>query len=209
MRKVRKGLLVLLSGLIVVLLAAGTAWAQSASASASASAAASAGGGGGALIEGAGNNIRTEKTWKAIETPEYEVLALNFDLLENFDKSTLQAAPGVAESWTQSQDGLTWTFNIRAGMTWQDGQPFTANDIAFTYNKTLDCKLGNSLDYLVPSFTDSITATDPNTLVWTTKVPTSAPVRPPWVYIAPEHLWSDSSCNDINKATFFDNQHPM
>ena len=202
MRKVRKGLLVLISGLIIVLLAAGTAWAQSASASAPASGA--AGQAGGTFIEGTVNNMRTVNPWKAIESPEYEVLALNFDLLENFDKSTLQAAPGVAESWTQSSDGMTWTFNIRPNMTWQDGQPFTADDIAWTYNKTLDCKLGNSLDYLVPEFTDSITATSPTTLEWKTKVPTSAPVRPPWVYIAPQHIWNDSSCADINKATFFE-----
>ena len=153
MRKVRKGLFVTLSGMIIVLLAAGTAWAQSASAKASASAAPS-GTAGGTFIEGTINDMRTVNPWKAIESPEYEVLALNFDLLENFDKSTLQASPGVATSWTQSPDGLTWTFNIRQGMTWQDGQPFTANDIAFTYNKTLDCNLGNSLDYLVPDFTD-------------------------------------------------------
>ena len=202
MRKVRKGLLVLISGLIIVLLAAGTALAQSGSASASATGA--AGQAGGTFIEGTVNNMRTVNPWKAIESPEYEVLALNFDLLENFDKSTLQAAPGVAESWTQSSDGMTWTFNIRPNMTWQDGQPFTADDIAWTYNKTLDCKLGNSLDYLVPEFTDSITATSPTTLEWKTKVPTSAPVRPPWVYIAPEHIWKDSSCSDINKASFFE-----
>jgi peptide/nickel transport system substrate-binding protein len=202
MRKVRKGLLVLISGLIIVLLAAGTALAQSGSASASATGA--AGQAGGTFIEGTVNNMRTVNPWKAIESPEYEVLALNFDLLENFDKSTLQAAPGVAESWTQSSDGMTWTFNIRPNMTWQDGQPFTADDIAWTYNKTIDCSLGNSLDYLVPDFTDSITATSPTTLEWKTNVPTSAPVRPPWVYIAPEHIWKDASCADINKASFFE-----
>jgi peptide/nickel transport system substrate-binding protein len=202
MRKVRKGLLVLISGLIIVLLAAGTAWAQSASASASATG--TAGQAGGTFIEGTVNNMRTVNPWKAIESPEYEVLALNFDLLENFDKSTLQASPGVAESWTQSSDGMTWTFNIRPNMTWQDGQPFTADDIAWTYNKTIDCSLGNSLDYLVPDFTDTITATSPTTLEWKTNVPTSAPVRPPWVYIAPEHIWKDASCSDINKASFFE-----
>jgi peptide/nickel transport system substrate-binding protein len=202
MRKVRQGLLVLISGVIIVLMAAGTAWAQSASAAASPTGA--AGQAGGTFIEGTVNNMRTVNPWKAIESPEYEVLALNFDLLENFDKSTLQAAPGVAENWTQSSDGMTWTFNIRPNMTWQDGQPFTADDIAWTYNKTLDCKLGNSLDYLVPQFTDSITATSPTTLEWKTKVPTSAPIRPPWVYIAPQHIWNDASCQDINKATFFE-----
>jgi len=207
MRKVRKGLLVLLSGVIIVLLAAGTAVAQSASASAAASTADTQSGG--TFIEGTVNDMRTVNPWKAIESPEYEVLALNFDLLENFDKATLQAAPGVAESWTQSDDGLTWTFKIRQGMQWQDGQPFTADDIAWSYNKTLDCKLGNSLDYLVPSFTKSITATDPNTLVWTTTVPTSAPVRPPWVYIAPQHLYDNDSCAEINKEPFFENGKPM
>jgi peptide/nickel transport system substrate-binding protein len=194
--------------MIIVILAAGTAWAQSASAKASASAAPS-GTAGGTFIEGTINDMRTVNPWKAIESPEYEVLALNFDLLENFDKSTLQAAPGVATSWTQSPDGLSWTFDIRQGMTWQDGQPFTANDIAFTYNKTIDCNLGNSLDYLVPDFTESITAPSPTQLVWTTNKPTSAPIRPPWVYIAPEHIWGNSSCDDIKKAPFFEDGKPM
>ncbi|HEX3299564.1 MAG TPA: ABC transporter substrate-binding protein [Actinomycetota bacterium] len=209
MRKVRKGLLVLISGVIIVLLAAGSAWAQSASAKASASASASTGGSGGTFIEGTINNVSTVNPWKAIESPEYEILALNFDLLENFDKSTLQAAPGVATSWTQSPDGLTWTFNIRPGMTWQDGQPFTAKDIAWTYNKTLDCKLGNSLDYLVPEFTNSITAPSDTQLVWSTKKPTSAPIRPPWVYIAPEHIYGNDTCDQISKEPFFTEGHPM
>jgi peptide/nickel transport system substrate-binding protein len=207
MRKVRKGLLVLASGLIIVLLAAGSAWAQSASAKASASASAEPPGG--TFIEGTINNVSTVNPWKAIETPEYEILALNFDLLENFDKSTLQAAPGVAESWTQSPDGLTWTFSIRPGMTWQDGQPFTAKDIAWTYNKTLDCNLGNSLDYLVPEFTKSITATSDTELVWTTDKPTSAPVRPPWVYIAPEHLYGNDTCDQLKAEPFFEDGKPM
>src|SRR3954470_2802399 len=171
MRKVRRGLLVLVSGLIIVLLAAGAAWAQSASASGSASASA-AGGSGGTFIEGTVNNMRTVNPWKAIESPEYEVLALNFDLLENFDKSTLQASPGVATSWSQSSDGLTWTFQIRPGMTWQDGQPFTANAIPWTSKKTLNSKPGNSLHYLLPNFTKSITATSDTELVWTTDKPT-------------------------------------
>ena len=59
MRKVRKGLLVTLSGLIIVLLAAGTAWAQSASAKASESASASAASSGATFIEGTINNMRT------------------------------------------------------------------------------------------------------------------------------------------------------
>jgi peptide/nickel transport system substrate-binding protein len=205
MRKVHKGLLVAVSGFITMILAAGGAWAQSATPAASGSSS----GAPVIFVEGTINDMRTVNPWKALETPEYEVLSLNFDLLENFAKDNLAAAPGIATSWTQSDDGMTWTFNIRDDATWQDGQPFTANDIAFTFNKTLDCKLGNSLDYLVPDFTESITATSPTQLTWVTNKPTSAPIRPPWVYIAPEHVWGQSSCDEIKKAPFFEDGKPM
>jgi len=206
MRKVQKGLLVAVSGFITMILAAGGAWAQSTTPSSGATSSAAPTS---TFIEGTINDMRTVNPWKALETPEYEVLSLNFDLLENFDKNNLSAAPGLATDWTQSEDGLTWTFNLRSDVTWQDGEPFTADDVAFTYNKTLECKLGNSLDYLVPDFTDSITATSPTQLVWTTKVGTSAPIRPPWVYIAPEHIWGTTSCDQIKKEPFFEDGKPM
>jgi peptide/nickel transport system substrate-binding protein len=207
MKRVHKGLLVALVGGVAMLLAAGSAWAQSATPASSASASGTSGKV--TFIEGTTNDMRTVNPWKALETPEYEVLSLNFDLLENFDKNNLSAAPGLATDWSQSADGLTWTINLRSDATWQDGQPVTANDVAFTYNKTLDCKLGNSLDYLVPDFTDSITATSDTQLVWKTKQPTSAPIRPPWVYIAPEHIWGQSTCDEIKKAPFFEDGKPM
>jgi peptide/nickel transport system substrate-binding protein len=156
------------------------------------------------FIEGSTNDISTVNPWLALETPEYEVLSLNFDMLLNFDKANLAASPGLATQWTQSPDGLTWTFTIRDDATWHDGTPLTANDIAYTYNTTLDCQLGNSLDYLVPDYTDKIEATNDTTLVWTMKTPNTAPLRPPWVYIVPEHLWKGKACSEIKKAPFFE-----
>ena len=38
----------------------------------------------------------------------------------------------LAESWGASSDNKTWTFNLRKGLTWHDGEPFTAKDIKFT-----------------------------------------------------------------------------
>ena len=40
----------------------------------------------------------------------------------------------LAESWTQSEDGLTWTFKIRSGVTYHDGTPLTAEDVAWSVN---------------------------------------------------------------------------
>ena len=39
--------------------------------------------------------------------------------------------PVLAESWEVSEDGLTWTIHLRKGVTWQDGKPFTADDVLF------------------------------------------------------------------------------
>jgi peptide/nickel transport system substrate-binding protein len=40
--------------------------------------------------------------------------------------------PELAESWSTSEDGLTWTINLRDGVTWHDGEPFTAEDVQFS-----------------------------------------------------------------------------
>jgi peptide/nickel transport system substrate-binding protein len=52
------------------------------------------------------------------------------------DAKTLQPSPDLAESWTTSPDGLTWTFKIRQ-TNWSDGQPLTAEDAAWTFNKMM------------------------------------------------------------------------
>jgi peptide/nickel transport system substrate-binding protein len=44
-------------------------------------------------------------------------------------------APHLAESWEASEDGLTWTFKLRNDVKWHDGEPFTAEDVAFTFNE--------------------------------------------------------------------------
>jgi peptide/nickel transport system substrate-binding protein len=123
-----------------------------------------------------------------IETPEYATADLVYDTFLTWAPEDMSTAPNLAESWEQSDDGLTWTFKIREGITWHDGTPFTANDIAFTFNFILDKGVGAYLDYL--PFTDEIVATDDTTLVWTTTIPTSAPLYPPYIYIVPEHTFS-------------------
>jgi peptide/nickel transport system substrate-binding protein len=46
----------------------------------------------------------------------------------------LAAAPDLATSWDTSADGLAWTFHLRDGVKWSDGKPFSADDVAFTFN---------------------------------------------------------------------------
>src|SRR5579859_502425 len=46
----------------------------------------------------------------------------------------LNPAPDLATSWKAASDGLSWTFTLRDGVKWTDGQAFTADDVAFTFN---------------------------------------------------------------------------
>lgn len=56
--------------------------------------------------------------------------------LVDLDKD-FKPAPDLAESWTVSDDGRTYTFTLRKGVKWHDGQPFTAADVKFTFEEVL------------------------------------------------------------------------
>ena len=45
--------------------------------------------------------------------------------------------PQLAESWDISEDGLTYTFHIREGVSFHDGTPLTPEDVAFTFQRGL------------------------------------------------------------------------
>ena len=53
--------------------------------------------------------------------------------LLTLDPQTGALMPRAAADWTVSADGLTYTFNLRPDITWSDGTPFTADDVAFTF----------------------------------------------------------------------------
>jgi oligopeptide transport system substrate-binding protein len=57
-------------------------------------------------------------------------------------------APGLAQSWETSPDGLTWTFHLRPSR-WSDGSPVTADDFVFAYRRILDPKTASAYAYLV------------------------------------------------------------
>lgn len=52
-----------------------------------------------------------------------------------------QIAPGAAETWEPSEDGLTWTFKLRDGLKWSDGSPLTAKDFVYSWKRVCDPKV--------------------------------------------------------------------
>ena len=65
------------------------------------------------------------------------ILGYLFDGLTEISWLTDEVEPSLAESWEHSADGLTWTFHLRRDVTWHDGQPFTAHDVDFTFNRLI------------------------------------------------------------------------
>ncbi len=136
------------------------------------------------------DDMVTANPFKACCSTEYEMLFANYDMLFNFDRDTLAPTSGLAEYPPErSDDGKTWTFSIREGVTWQDGTPLTAADLAFTYNLINEKGLSTN-DYLgFPAAKDAFEAPDDTTLIWHMKTPTTSPLTPPWIQILPEHIW--------------------
>lgn len=54
--------------------------------------------------------------------------------IATFDKE-FELTPMAAESWSQSEDGLTWTFKLRPGLVWSDGEPLTSEDYVFALQR--------------------------------------------------------------------------
>src|SRR5690242_13763042 len=55
-----------------------------------------------------------------------------YDSLVGFDLEKGGVGPGVAERWEISADGLSWTFFLRPGQKFHNGDPLTANDVKFS-----------------------------------------------------------------------------
>src|SRR5580704_13076183 len=62
------------------------------------------------------------------------VMATIYDSLIRYKSGTTEVAPGLAEKWDVSADGLTYTFHLRKGVLFQDGTPFNAK----TYVQGID-----------------------------------------------------------------------
>jgi len=77
------------------------------------------------------------------------LLVALYEGLTVLDERTSRPLPGAAESWETSADGLTWTFRLRAGARWSNGDAVTAHDFAFSFRRLLSPGLGASLSYML------------------------------------------------------------
>ena len=185
----------------LALLGASLVWGVAAARGSSASPAA---GGNAVLRVGWASSPQTLNPFRQNLVAEYEITHLTYDYLVGVDAATYQPKPELATSWSSSPDGLTWTFKIRQGVKWSDGQPFTASDVAFTYNYIVKNNLTNFT--MFTGGIKNVTAPDPTTAVFHLLKPWALMLRM-YVPILPEHIWSKIPA--AKAVSTFQNSNPV
>ena len=94
------------------------------------------------LLRGVGPEITTLDPHLATGASEYNILSALLEGLVTENPVTLAPEPGVAERWDVSPDGLTYTFTLRAGARWSNGEPVTAADFVASFKRILTPSLG-------------------------------------------------------------------
>jgi len=143
-------------------------------------------------------DIDSLNPFTGIVASAYEMYQMNYETLTDYGQKDFSAQPALAQSWETSEDGLTWTYHLRPGLKWSDGQPLTSADVVYTFNRVINGKYeqtnyGNYVEAIT-----SVKATDDTTVVFTVKKPTPVMLHL-YVYILPEHLWKDIDQKEVRK----------
>jgi peptide/nickel transport system substrate-binding protein len=119
------------------------------------------------------DDIITLDPGEAFEISTAEVTANTYSKLVALDPADTSKVIGdLAESWTTSDDGLTYTFKLKSGLKFASGNPITAADVAYSFERAV--KLDKSPAFLLTQFgltgdnvTEKAKATDDTTFVLT------------------------------------------
>ncbi|MEX2608253.1 MAG: peptide ABC transporter substrate-binding protein [Kiritimatiellia bacterium] len=102
----------------------------------------------GLLIRGNGAEPESLDPHLATSVSAGNVLLNLFEGLTRLNAETLQPEPGMAESWTVSEDGRTVEFSLREAY-WSDGEPVTSSDFVFAFRRLLNPALGAGYAFML------------------------------------------------------------
>jgi peptide/nickel transport system substrate-binding protein len=117
-------------------------------------------------------------------------ISLFYEPLYQFNtlNSAQEPIPWLASKYAWSNGNKTLTFTLKSGVKWSDGQPFTADDVAFTFGLFKSDKATNTQGAPVP---DSVSVTDPTTVVLNFSSPQAANFQAiANQFIVAKHKWS-------------------
>src|SRR3954469_22418181 len=145
-------------------------------------------------------NIDSMNPLVGVSVPSYEAWNIQYATVTDKSPKDFSPIPGLAESWKGSADKRTWTYTMRANQKWSDGQPLTAEDVAYTINRA---KKEEWLNYTSVVANLTAKAQDDRTLVVTSSVPD--PKLPTLdMYVLPKHVWEKQDAKAITKYAALD-----
>jgi peptide/nickel transport system substrate-binding protein len=158
---------------------------------------------GGHLTEAATSDIQTFNPVLSHDTTSNLVINLLFSQLVYTDPDTLDAAPDLATKWEVSPDGKTFTFTLRQGVKWHDGESVTADDVKFTYDLLMDSKSGTTRATGLNDHIASVTVKDPQTVVFALKDVIAPFLNNDATYgIVPKHILGSAKLEEIPTHPF-------
>ena len=155
MKKTKAALAVLTAAAMVVGMTGCGSSSSSATTETSSSASASEGAGGSGEASAAGTsdlNIMLETSVMSLDPQQatdgtsFEVIADYTDGLMQMDADG-QAVPAIAESYDLSEDGTVYTFHLRDDAVWSNGDPVTASDFVFGWQRAVDPAIASEYAY--------------------------------------------------------------
>ena len=156
---------------------------------------------GGTLIEG--GTITIESLAPLVDANRHTLFL--FDPLVSVDSATLLPVPNLAEEWTISTDGLTYTFALKAGVTFHDGEPLTAADVKFTFDLLLNEETASPYHPIFSGRIASVETPDDRTVVLTLSQPVATFLNDLSAYslgILPQHLLAEVAPADLKTSDF-------
>jgi peptide/nickel transport system substrate-binding protein len=128
-------------------------------------------------------------------TPVGSTLTAIYEPMMIYNKATGQLVPWLATGYSWSSDNTLLTFKLRKDVKWSDGQPFTAQDVVYTFNllNSNSALIGvGATSTLLQNYIASFTAPDNLTVTFKFKtVYTLALYDLANQFIVPEHIWKD------------------
>lgn len=82
-------------------------------------------------------------------SPDNNIIMNLFEGLVSKDHATLEPKPGVAKSWTISEDGRVYRFQLREDARWSNGDPVTAKDFVYSWRRALTPSVPNAYAYMM------------------------------------------------------------
>ncbi len=80
---------------------------------------------------------------------DFNIVLSLFEGLASYDPVDATPIPGVATHWEASEDIKTWTFHLRSNAKWSNGDPVTAHDFAYAYQRMLSPKMASEYAYML------------------------------------------------------------